>query len=51
MARLTMKYEPLNAEATRRFFDLPLGEEVGNFFLVQLSRGLASDVMKKIMFG
>ena len=58
MARLAMKYEPLNDEAhnymmdvKRRFFDIPLGEEVGDFFLLQLSRGLAGDVMKKIMFG
>ena len=29
-----------------RFFDIPLGKEVGDFFLLQLARGLAGDVMK-----
>ena len=58
MARLTMKYKRLNAEGLdymmdvkRRFFDIPLGQEVGDFFLLQLSRALAGDVRKKIMFG
>ena len=57
-ARLPIKYKPLNDEGMRymrevkeRFFDIPLGKEVGDFFLLQLARGLAGDVMKKIMFG
>ena len=38
-------------DVKERFFDIPLGKEVGDYFLLQLARGLAGDVMKKIMFG
>jgi phage/plasmid-associated DNA primase len=35
----------------KRLFCLSLGENAGNFFLLQIARGLAGDVMKKILFG
>lgn len=35
----------------KRIFTDPLGEEVGNYFCHQLSRGLAGDQMKRILFG
>ena len=38
-------------DVKRKFFDFPLGIEIGDFFLLQLSCGLAGDLMKKIMFG
>ena len=57
-ARLPIEYKTLNEEwmeymqdVKERFFDIPLGKEVGDFFLLQLARALAGDVMKKIMFG
>ena len=57
-ARLPVEYRTLNEEwmqymqdVKERFFDIPLGKEVGDFFLLQLARALAGDVMKKIMFG
>lgn len=34
----------------QRFFINVLGEEVGNYFIQNLSRGLAGDMMKRIMF-
>jgi phage/plasmid-associated DNA primase len=34
----------------RLFYD-PLGKEVGDFFILNLARGLAGDVMKRILFG
>lgn len=33
-----------------RFFTKVLGEEVGNYFINNLARGLAGDMMKRIMF-
>jgi hypothetical protein len=35
---------------TRLFYD-PLGKDVGDFFILNLARGLAGDVMKRILFG
>jgi hypothetical protein len=35
----------------KRLFHLSLGENAGNYFLLQISRALAGDVMKKILFG
>ena len=34
-----------------RYFVLPLGEEVGNYLILNLARALAGDVMKRILFG
>lgn len=34
-----------------RLFIKPLGEDVGNYLILNLARGLAGDVMKRIMFG
>lgn len=34
-----------------RLFYEPLGKDVGEFFIYNLSRGLAGDMMKRIMFG
>jgi hypothetical protein len=34
-----------------RLFTLPLGQDVGDYLLLNLSRGLAGDMMKRIMFG
>lgn len=34
-----------------RLFYEPLGKDFGDFFILNLSRGLAGDMMKKIMFG
>ena len=34
-----------------RLFCLPLGEEVGNYVILNLARGLAGDMMKRVMFG
>lgn len=57
MNRIQINYDPsiidndyLNSIKTRLFND-PLGNEVGEFFLLSLARGLAGDVMKKIIFG
>lgn len=57
MNRIQMNYDPsiidndyLNSIKTRLFND-PLGNEVGEFFLLSLARGVAGDVMKKIIFG
>ena len=38
-------------DVKNRFFTISLGEEVGDYFLLQLARGLAGDLMKKILFG
>jgi hypothetical protein len=35
----------------KRLFCLSLGENAGNYFLLQIARGLAGDVMKKVFFG
>lgn len=35
----------------QRLFYEPLGREVGDFFILNLARGLAGDVMKRILFG
>jgi phage/plasmid-associated DNA primase len=43
-----MKYRKSVAE---RMFYEPLGKEVGDFFIYNLARGLAGDVMKRIIFG
>jgi len=34
-----------------RLFYEPLGKDVGDFFILNLSRGLAGDMMKRILFG
>jgi hypothetical protein len=34
-----------------RLFHLPLGEDVGNYVILNLARGLAGDMMKRVMFG
>lgn len=34
-----------------RFFTLPLGEEMGNYFALALARGLAGEQLKSIYFG
>lgn len=34
-----------------RLFYAPLGKDVGDFFILNLARGLAGDMMKRIMFG
>ena len=34
-----------------KLFTKPLGEDVGNYWILNIARGLAGDVMKKIMFG
>jgi phage/plasmid-associated DNA primase len=34
-----------------RLFGLPLGEEVGDYVILNLARGLAGDMMKRVMFG
>ena len=34
-----------------RFFTLPLGEDVGNYFILNLARGLSGERMKRILFG
>lgn len=39
------------ASIKQRFFYDPLGEEQGNYFALQVARGLAGDKMKRIMFG
>ena len=50
-ARLSINHKSLNDEGIKymmevkeKFFDIPLGQEVGDFFLLQLSRGLAGDI-------
>jgi hypothetical protein len=35
----------------RRLFYEPLGKNVGDFFILNLARGLAGDMLKRIMFG
>lgn len=35
----------------QRLFFNTLGEEVGNYFILNLARGLAGDMMKRILFG
>lgn len=34
-----------------RLFENPLGKDVADFFLLSLSRGIAGDIMKRILFG
>jgi hypothetical protein len=34
-----------------RLFYLPLGKDVGNYVILNLARGLAGDMMKRVMFG
>jgi hypothetical protein len=34
-----------------RLFTIPLGENVGDYLILNLARGLAGDVMKRILFG
>jgi hypothetical protein len=34
-----------------RLFTIPLGTDVGEFFTQNVARGLAGDVMKRILFG
>jgi phage/plasmid-associated DNA primase len=57
-ARLNMDYEPLSeddreyAQSIRqRIFANPLGEEAGQHMLLQLSRGLMGDCMKRFLLG
>ena len=38
------------ADIMQRFFHLPLGEDVGNYYLQLLARGLMGDLLKKICF-
>ena len=38
-------------DVKNRMFDVPFGNEIGDFLLLQLSRALAGDLMKRIMFG
>ena len=40
----------MNSIKQRLFYDA-LGEEVGNYMILNLSRGLAGDMMKRILFG
>ena len=37
-------------DVKQRFFSNVLGEEVGNYFIHNLSKGLAGDMMKRLMF-
>ena len=57
-SRIPIKYKQLNDEGVtymmdvkNRMFDVPLGNEFSDFFLLQLSHTLAGDLMKRIMFG
>ena len=54
MEGLPFKYKVLNDEeinymmdVKQRFFDIPLCIEIGNYFLLQLSCGLAGDLMNE----
>lgn len=38
-------------DVKQRLFYNALGEEVGNYFILNLARGLAGDMMKRILFG
>ena len=53
LARIPFDYDVINCsdrqymgDIKNRYFTVPLGEEVGDFFLLNLARGLAGDVMK-----
>jgi hypothetical protein len=35
----------------QRLFTLPLGDGVGDYLILNIARGLAGDMMKRIMFG
>ena len=37
-------------DVRKRFFTNVLGEEVGNYFIYNLARGLAGDMMKRLLF-
>jgi len=47
----TEKEEIYMESIRHRIFYEPLGKEVGEFFMLNLSRGLAGDMMKRILFG
>jgi hypothetical protein len=58
MGRIHHSFEEFNSEdmdymddIKHRLFYLALGEEVGNYLLLNLSKGLAGDTMKRILFG
>ena len=57
MNRIQQRYQNKSVDESyiedlkQRLFNNPLGSEVGNYFLLSISRGLAGDVMKKIVFG
>jgi len=55
MGNIHHDFEPFNEDyiksiKERLFYDA-LGEEVGNYFILNLARGLAGDMMKRILFG
>ena len=57
MNRIQQRYQNKSVDESyiedlkQRLFNNPLGSEVGNYFLLSIARGLAGDVMKKIVFG
>ena len=58
LARMHIKYKELNDDGLKymmdvknRMFDVPLGSEVGDYFCLNLARGLAGDCMKRFLFG
>ena len=58
LARIPFHYEPFQysdrqymEDLKNRYFTLPLGKEVGDFFLLNLSPGFAGDVIKRFFFG
>lgn len=50
-ANFTAEEEIYMESIRRRLFYEPLGKDVGDFFILNLSRGLAGDMMKRIMVG
>ena len=50
-SNFTCKEENYIESIKTRLFYEPLGKDVGEFFMLNLARGLAGDMMKRIMFG
>ena len=50
-AIFTAKDETYIESIKKRLFYEPLGKDVGDFFMLNLARGLAGDMMKRIIFG
>ncbi len=58
MGKIDKDYEPFNEEQMQyvndikqRLFYNPLGEDVGNYLILNIARALMGDMMKRVLFG